>query len=322
MKKILALLFVFIAASSFALNIITRDGKGYWDATVKAVERDGIRITHRDGVAYLDFDELPYPLQQKYGWTEEKSAVRKAARAVEAERQRLAAENARRATEERRAAIKAQLAANTEEQRQSQAKNAQTGTNQSPQNRDDDEWSPLIIGLLTIVAIIMIVAFLVRRLRNAARNKRIRALEISHIDCMSGIEFELYLQQLLTARGFHVSTTPISGDLGVDLVASSGGNKFAIQVKRYSDKVSRLAISDVVSHRPHHSAAIRLQEHHGLLSEKFGRIGVVSGHGWCWFWFAPSCSSFGRAPATPSGGRSGMRRWLLMTKNYIAECPD
>ena len=29
-------------------------------------------------------------------------------------------------------------------------------------------------------------------------------------------------------------------------------------------------------------------------------IGVVSAHGWCWFWFAPSCSSFDRAPATAS----------------------
>jgi hypothetical protein len=104
MKNILAGLFVFIAANAFALDIITRDGKAYQDCAVKTVERDGVRVVHRDGTAFFDFDVLPSALQKQYGWTEEKSAARKAARAVEAEKQRVAAEAQRKQIEEARKA--------------------------------------------------------------------------------------------------------------------------------------------------------------------------------------------------------------------------
>ena len=105
MKTVLAFIFSFIAASSFALDIATTDKKLFQDCEVKSVEKDGVRIMHRDGSAFLDFDTLPIALQKQYGWTAEKSAARKAERAAEAERQRIAAENARRAMEERAAAI-------------------------------------------------------------------------------------------------------------------------------------------------------------------------------------------------------------------------
>ncbi len=105
MKNILAGLFVFIAANAFALDIITRDGKAYQDCAVKTVERDGVRVVHRDGTAFLDFDVLPSALQKQYGWTPEKSAARKAAQKAEADAQRIAGENARRAQDERAAAV-------------------------------------------------------------------------------------------------------------------------------------------------------------------------------------------------------------------------
>ncbi len=105
MKTILALALSFIAATSFALDIATTDKKLFQDCEVKSVEKDGVRIMHRDGSAFLDFDTLPIALQKQYGWTADKSAARKAERAAEAERQRIAAENARRAMEERAAAI-------------------------------------------------------------------------------------------------------------------------------------------------------------------------------------------------------------------------
>ena len=104
MKTILAFIISLIAASSFALNIATTDKKFFQDCEIKAEEKDGVRIMHRDGSAFLDFDTLPIALQKQYGWTAEKSAARKAERAAEAERQRIAGENARRASEEKAAA--------------------------------------------------------------------------------------------------------------------------------------------------------------------------------------------------------------------------
>jgi cobalamin biosynthesis Mg chelatase CobN len=105
MKTILAALFIFFTASSLAVDIITKDGKSFSDCTVKAVEREGVRIVHRDGTAFLDFDVLPSALQKNYGWTPEKSAARKAAQKAEADAQRIAGENARRAEGERAAAV-------------------------------------------------------------------------------------------------------------------------------------------------------------------------------------------------------------------------
>jgi hypothetical protein len=50
------------------------------------VEAEAIRITHKEGIALVDFDDLPPAMQAEYGWTPEKSAARKAAREAEAKR--------------------------------------------------------------------------------------------------------------------------------------------------------------------------------------------------------------------------------------------
>lgn len=94
MKSILAVLLLLISCTSLALDIFTRDGKMYQDVKIKVVESEGIRIIHRDGTAFVDFDLLPYSIQRQYGWTAEKSAVRKAGRIAAAEAKRVAAENA------------------------------------------------------------------------------------------------------------------------------------------------------------------------------------------------------------------------------------
>ncbi len=69
---------------------------------------------------------------------------------------------------------------------------------------------------------------------------------------MAGVDFERYLQKLLSAQGYRVSMTKGSGDLGVDLVAARGGDKIAIQVKRYKTKISRRAVSDAVAGMQHY----------------------------------------------------------------------
>ena len=86
----------------------------------------------------------------------------------------------------------------------------------------------------------------------AGRNKRFRAIRIANIDLMSGIEFERYLKKLLSFQGYSVSIIGGSGDLGVDLIASRGPERIAIQVKRYNTKISRRAISDAVAGMQHY----------------------------------------------------------------------
>jgi restriction system protein len=67
------------------------------------------------------------------------------------------------------------------------------------------------------------------------------------INSMSGPQFEQYVQKLLADRGYRVSRTGASRDLGIDLVASRTQERIAIQVKRYTGRVSRRAISDAVA---------------------------------------------------------------------------
>jgi restriction system protein len=85
------------------------------------------------------------------------------------------------------------------------------------------------------------------------RNKRFRAIRLANIDSMTGTEFEGYLKKLLTSRGYNVNIIGGSGDLGVDLIASRGTERVAIQVKRYTGAVSRRAISDAVAGMQHYA---------------------------------------------------------------------
>ena len=178
MKRLLTALFVFLAASSFGLDVITRDGKAYWDCEVRKVEREGVRITHRDGTAFLDFDELPSAIQKQYGWSQQKSEARKAERTAAAEAQRIAGVNSRRAQAERAAAI-----AKEQEQRQENGQatvsekssatipsipsNVEGSPNVPPQDSDFASWLKWGFGALSIlISFFWLKRAKVRRIRN------------------------------------------------------------------------------------------------------------------------------------------------------------
>jgi HJR/Mrr/RecB family endonuclease len=84
------------------------------------------------------------------------------------------------------------------------------------------------------------------------QNQKFRAIRMANVDAMEGVEFERYLQKLLSSQGYTVSMTRASGDLGVDLVAVRGADRVAIQAKRHKCKVSRRAISDAVAGMQHY----------------------------------------------------------------------
>ena len=77
---------------------------------------------------------------------------------------------------------------------------------------------------------------------------RLRALSMANVDAMNGIEFEHYAAALLANEGFReVRVTRASGDNGVDITATRGEKRYAIQAKRYKGTVSRRAVSDAVA---------------------------------------------------------------------------
>jgi archaellum component FlaD/FlaE len=79
------LLLVALVAGAHALDLVTPSGT-FKDVKVTKVEAEAIRIAHSEGIALVDFDELPPAMQLEYGWTPEKSAARKAAKEAEAKR--------------------------------------------------------------------------------------------------------------------------------------------------------------------------------------------------------------------------------------------
>jgi HJR/Mrr/RecB family endonuclease len=59
---------------------------------------------------------------------------------------------------------------------------------------------------------------------------------------LSGSEFETYVARILQQHGWRVSSTPTTGDQGVDVIASKNGRKVVIQAKRYSASVGNHAV--------------------------------------------------------------------------------
>ena len=68
------------------------------------------------------------------------------------------------------------------------------------------------------------------------------------IDFMDGHKFEYYCANLLEQNGFtDVRVTQGSGDQGVDVLATKGGVKYAIQCKNYATPLSNKPIQEVTA---------------------------------------------------------------------------
>lgn len=71
---------------------------------------------------------------------------------------------------------------------------------------------------------------------------------LAEIDEMDGYKFEEFMKDVYEQLGYSVYHTPFSGDQGADLILTSKGKtKIAVQVKRYSGKVSNSAVQEVVA---------------------------------------------------------------------------
>lgn len=69
---------------------------------------------------------------------------------------------------------------------------------------------------------------------------------LSYIDKMEGHEFEQFTAGLLRKLGYErVEVTPGSGDQGVDVIAVKDGKRYAIQCKRYSQKLGNKPVQEV-----------------------------------------------------------------------------
>ncbi|MBX2997965.1 MAG: restriction endonuclease [Caldilineaceae bacterium] len=106
----------------------------------------------------------------------------------------------------------------------------------------------ITIGL--IVLLIFGGALIIFWLRN--RYRRLRAIRLADVDFMDGLDFEQYVCRLMEHQGYRkVHNVRGSRDFGVDILATRGSVRYAVQVKRYKGNVSRRAISDAVAGKYH-----------------------------------------------------------------------
>lgn len=107
-----------------------------------------------------------------------------------------------------------------------------------------------LVALVTTIGV-AIILLVYRHLTRQQRARNFAALEAHKVDSISGNKFEIFLEHLLTTRGFKVKRVGSSGDSGIDLVATKDGKSYAIQAKRYKKKVPKSALYEAVSGRHH-----------------------------------------------------------------------
>lgn len=101
------------------------------------------------------------------------------------------------------------------------------------------------LGFVLLAALLIVAAY---KIKMYFKEKwSFRQITLQEIDNMDGYEFEDYLKKLYTDLGYKVTHTSLSADQGADLILSKDGEKSAVQVKRYSDKVPNKAVQEVVA---------------------------------------------------------------------------
>lgn len=78
--------------------------------------------------------------------------------------------------------------------------------------------------------------------------KFLKILTINKIDTLNGREFESFISDLFNYLGYQTSTTSITGDNGIDILAKTNNKSIGIQTKLYyNHNVGNRAIQEVFS---------------------------------------------------------------------------
>ena len=108
------------------------------------------------------------------------------------------------------------------------------------------------IGIL-LLGLALLYYGLLRHIRKRIKQQRAyeawvektSSASMQEVDRMNGERFELFCGELLKKYGFSVSYTKGSGDQGVDIIAQKDGIKYAVQCKRYNNKLGNTPVQEV-----------------------------------------------------------------------------
>lgn len=109
----------------------------------------------------------------------------------------------------------------------------------------------IAVALFLVILLLRGIYSYNKRMANRKRYHAYLGTDIEHVDTLTGIEFERYLQAHFRHMGYYVQLTPPQNDFGVDLVLSKGRDRIAVQAKRYNHehgyKVTYRAVQEVAA---------------------------------------------------------------------------
>ena len=115
------------------------------------------------------------------------------------------------------------------------------------------QYGGLVAGVIILIAGgALYLGIEKKRNRRLEEEIRFRAVRLIDLHSINPTEFEEYVAKILDHRGYTTKVVGQAGDMGVDVIASRGPEKYAVQVKRYSNPVSRTAVSDAVAGKAYH----------------------------------------------------------------------
>lgn len=112
---------------------------------------------------------------------------------------------------------------------------------------------PIILTIAIALIIFVILGVFIVLLIRYQENQKLKAVVISEVDRMSGVEFEKYVGEILKFQGYDVKFTAVSGDYGIDILATRGPERLGIQLKRYSGSVGNHAVQEAHTGLTHYN---------------------------------------------------------------------
>lgn len=88
-----------------------------------------------------------------------------------------------------------------------------------------------------------------RAIAHASADLSSRDSELAKLMGATPREFERLVGQALSAKGYDVTHTPVTGDQGADLILRLGGQSIAVECKKYKGSVGNSAVQQVIAAR-------------------------------------------------------------------------
>jgi len=112
---------------------------------------------------------------------------------------------------------------------------------------------PLILITVSALIIFTILGIFIILFIRSQETQKLKAIVISKVDRMTGVEFEKYVGEILKSQGYSVQFTATSGDYGIDIIAIRASERLGIQLKRYSGHVGIEAVQQAYAGLVHYN---------------------------------------------------------------------